>query len=44
MAQEAPGEIIIGIPGLWPTRTDLITSVVSKTFLCRILYCVKEKS
>lgn len=31
MAQEAPREIIIGIPGLWPTRTDLITSVVSKT-------------
>lgn len=31
MAQETSREIIIGIPGLWPTRTDLIRSVVSKT-------------
>jgi len=31
VAQETSREIIIGIPGLWPTRSDLIKSVATQT-------------
>src|SRR5258708_29257208 len=31
MTQETSMEIIIGIPGLWPTKADLLKSVVTQT-------------